>query len=112
MNLPAGNLSLCCPGIKCRWLNSQLFNKVFDRQKHRETSRESLTTPPSPHDAPAWPWHGIRNEISVGASWRERAVARPSGYHPPWGPFRFRPVPCERAIPPSSSTPPPRAGEG
>ena len=30
----------------------------------------------------------------------------------PWGPFRFRPVPRERAIPPSFSTPHPRAVKG
>jgi len=74
MNLPAGNLALRGPGIECRWLNSQLFSEFFDRQKHRKTNRGSLTTPPSPHDAPAYPpasdsdWTPSRCELALKSS--------------------------------------------
>ena len=53
MNADARDLALLCPGVERRGFDSQLCSKVFDRQEHSDTNRGSLTTPPSPHDAPA-----------------------------------------------------------
>ena len=51
MNFPARDLAVRCPGIECPWFDSQLFSEFFDRQKHKETNRGSLTTPPNPPSA-------------------------------------------------------------
>ena len=70
MNLPAGDLAVRGPGIECRWFNSQLFSKVFDRQQHQETHRGSLPTPPSPP---------LRSRQHASVSWVAARCPRASG---------------------------------
>lgn len=48
MNFPAGDLAVRGPGIECSWFDSQLFSELVDRQKHADTHRGRLPTPPSP----------------------------------------------------------------
>jgi hypothetical protein len=58
------------PGIECSWFDSQLFSELFDRQKHTDTHRGRLPTPPSPLCArvstPAFPLVAATVALSSG----------------------------------------------